>query len=222
MECKPVEADGKHWVDVVIGSCKLPRKGPFKDASAAQTAADKILRDWTPNTPATMNDNTIILNGVATKIDSDLGRKFVVDACRAGESILSDESLCELYGLNPKNLEKLTENKTLIAAVRSEARRRISSGARTKEAATQRLTKAPAILDSLMSSDKIPVRGRVDSIRELRAISAGTGDESPAEAASLFQITFNLNTDGTDHVERLAKIVEPRPKQIEGEIDAEQ
>jgi hypothetical protein len=124
--------------------------------------------------------------------------------------------------LNPKNLEKLTENKTLIAAVRSEARRRISSGARTKEAATQRLTKAPAILDSLMSSDKIPVRGRVDSIRELRAISAGTGDESPAEAASLFQITFNLNTDGTDHVERLAKIVEPRPKQIEGEIDAEQ
>jgi hypothetical protein len=51
----------------------------------------------------------------------------------------------------------------------------------------------------------------VDSIRELRAISAGSGDESPAGGAELFHIVFNLGND----VEHITKTITHQPKQIE-------
>lgn len=220
MDVQPIKIADKWFVRTTMNGHELKQHGPFADETAAKTAASKLIAHWQPKTSTVLaptSDDTITLNGKLTKIDSTEGAAFLRDACRAGEGILSDESLCQIYNLSPNDLEKMTENKTLIAALRAEGRRRVSSGARTKEAATQRLTKAPQILDDLMSSDKTPVRGRVDSIRELRAISAGTGDESPAQAAELFRITFNLN----GNIEQLDKVVTPKPlpPTIEGEID---
>jgi len=45
MHIQPVEADGKFWIDVTIGPHKLKRRGPFKDADAAKTAADRAQAD---------------------------------------------------------------------------------------------------------------------------------------------------------------------------------
>jgi hypothetical protein len=39
--------------------------------------------------------DTIILRGIAVELTSDLGRAFVADACRAGESVIDDSTLME-------------------------------------------------------------------------------------------------------------------------------
>jgi hypothetical protein len=221
MEVQPVEIDGKHWVDVTVGGRKLKKRGPFKNASTAKAEADRIISEWAPAVPAITNDDVIVLNGKPTKIDSSEGSAFVRDACRAGESILSDEMLCQTYGLTPKNLEKLTENRALIAAVRAEGRRRVRSGQRAKEAAQGIFVKAPTVLDSIMSDERASPRHRIEAAKEIRQVAIGSGNESIAEAAERFTITINLGAD----VEPFKLDVDPKDirhntKQIESELDA--
>jgi hypothetical protein len=218
MRTELVEADNKFWLDITIGKLKLPRKGPFANAQAAKIATEKLIRELTPNVPATTNDDFVVLHGKMVALTSDEGRKFVTDCTRAGEGIITDNDIIDEFEISIEEWEVIKTNSKLGRKIREEGRRRVANGQRAREAAQQHFVKSPQILDKIQSDERASPRYRVDSIRELRAISRD-GEESPAGQAKLFSIVFNL---GTDCVERIEKVIEPRPKQIEGEVDVEQ
>jgi len=114
MECNPIEVDGKWWVDVSLNNRKMKRRGPFPNADKAKAEADRIIREWTPALPATTNA-TVVLHGKPTELNSDLGRKFIVDAVRAAEGLQKDDELRAKYEISPSDLKKIAENTAVIA-----------------------------------------------------------------------------------------------------------
>jgi hypothetical protein len=221
MVVQPLEVAGEWFVDVTIGTQKLPRKGPYKNADTAKAAADRYIRKLAPNLPATTND-TVVLHGRTVELTSDEGRKFVVDCVRAAEKLISDSELQEIYEISPENWAKLEQNRSLIKAIRDERKRRIRNGQTAKEAAAGFFVKAPTVLDSIMSDERASPRHRIEAAREIRQVAIGSGDESTAEATERFTITINLGAD----VEPFKLDVDPKDirhntKQIESEIDVD-
>ena len=218
MSVEPVEAGGKWWVAVTVGGHQLKRHGPFKSADVAKSKADQVIKYWSNHaTDPPADDGVIVLNGVATKLDSTEGRRFVTDATRAAEGLLEDKILQEIYKISPAELKNIAENKALAAAIRDEGRARVRSGQRAREAAQTAFVKSPGVLDSIMSDTKASARHRIEAAKEIRQVAiGGDGAESPASSAERFVITFHLGAD----VERIEKTITPKPKQIEGELDA--
>ena len=52
-------------------------------------------------------------------IHSDAGRAFIVDATRAGEGIISDQELQELYELSPSDLQAIANDAAVGRAIGS-------------------------------------------------------------------------------------------------------
>lgn len=234
MSVEPIELDGKWFVDVTIGAQKLPRKGPYKNADTAKAAADLYIRKLAPNLPATTSD-TIVLHGKPVALDSHEGHQFVVDCTRAGEGLVDDKTLQEVYEISPENWAQIDKNPTLIKAIRDERKRRIRSGAAAREAACEYYAKAPTTMNAIMTNGKMPARHRIEAAKEIRQQAiGGDGVESSAEATEKFVININLGNDAESfkreveiNPNRFKPIIdhEPiektNPKQIrEGEIDA--
>jgi hypothetical protein len=195
---------------VTVGDCKLPRRGPFDSAKAAQIAADKIIKAWssTPANPPT-NDDTIVLNGVVTKIDGDAGRKFVVDCTRAAEGLLEDAEVRQKYEVSSDmEWQNIAENAALIKAIRDERARRVRTDQAARESAQQHFIKAPTVMNSIMSNTQANPRHRIEAAREIRAAATGGGDtENALDASEKFTIIFNLGGD----IERYEKEITPKP-----------
>ena len=238
MTIEPIEADGKWWVDVSASGHQLMRLGPYSSASRAQNKAAKLTRKYQPKgatkgaakasaapvsavpaapVPAPTSDNTIILNGKSVALDSDVGRKLVVDATRAAEGLIDDKVIQEIYEITPSDWLKIADDVKLGRAIREEGRRRVRNGLAAREAAQGVYVKTPAVLDAILSNEKASPRHRIEACREVRAVAIGGSDtETPATAAERFVITFHMGSD----IERIEKDVTPRPKQIASEFDA--
>jgi hypothetical protein len=44
VDIRPIELDGKYFIDVVIAGSKTAPHGPFSDADEAEAAANRLLR----------------------------------------------------------------------------------------------------------------------------------------------------------------------------------
>ena len=209
MHVEPVEVDGQHFVDVSMNDHKPKRHGPFASADVAKSKADQLIKYWhtpTTNPPA---DDVVVLHGTPTKLDSDAGRKFVTDATRAAEGLIDDKTLQEIYEISPENWENITKNVALGRAIRDAGRARVRSGQAAREAAQQHFTKAPTILDSIMSNERASPRHRIEAAKEIRQVAIGSdgAESTPADASEKFTIIFNLGAD----TERIEKTITPRP-----------
>jgi hypothetical protein len=220
MDVQPVKIDRQWFVDVTMNGRKVKQRGPFADEAAAKIAADELIKHWSnPATPATTSDGAVILNGKLVELTSDLGRKFVIACTRSAEGVIKDSDVIDEFEISIAEWEAIKTNTKLGRAIREEGRRRVANGQRAREAAQQHFTKAPKILDEIMSGEKHSPRHRIEAAREIRAVATGSGDESsPANAAERFIITFNLGSD----TERIEKVIEPKPKQIEGELNVDE
>jgi hypothetical protein len=222
MSVEPIEIDGQHFVEVSLNGRKMKRRGPFPSAAAAKAEADRIIQYWQPTVPATTNNDFVVLHGREIALNTDEGRRFVVDCVRAGEKLVSDSELQQIYEITPENWAKLEKNTALIKAVRDERKRRVRNGQAAKEAAAQHFVKAPTVLDSIMSDAKASPRHRIEAAREIRQVAIG-GDstESHVDASDRFIININLGADETIKIEVPPEdIRRNNAKQIEGEIDA--
>jgi hypothetical protein len=219
MDVQPIKREGAWWVTVNVNGRPMNERGPFANETAAKTAAAEFIKHWTPATSPT-GDDVIILNGTATKLDSTEGRRFVTDATRAAEGLIDDKTIREIYEITPENWANIAKNVALGRAIRDQGRQRVRSGQTAREAAQQHFVKAPTVLDSIMSDAKASPRHRIEAAREIRQVAIGTdgAESTPADAAEKFTIIFNL---GADHVEKIEKMIDHRPKQLEeGELDA--
>jgi hypothetical protein len=122
--------------------------------------------------------------------------EFVADCCRFQEGILTEANMKRKYGFANDVWERLGDDATLLGAVEDEKIRRVRTGLQKRERAQGLITKAPAILDSIMSDTSASPRHRVDAIKQLDAFTGNPQEGAPL--ADRFVITINL---GADHVE---------------------
>ena len=116
----------------------------------------------------TMSD-VAILRSVPIDLTSELGRQFVVDCTRAGEGLITDKELQEIYELSPADWIGITKNVALGRAIRAERDRRVRNGTAAREAACKHLVKAPGNPRSNHDGRKPQTRG----IKSKQLVSCG-------------------------------------------------
>jgi len=162
----------------------------------------------------------LTLRGVSVELTSDEGRRFVSDCVRAGENLISDAELAEIWEVSHEQLRTLATNKFFARAVRAESERRIRSGLAAKEAASKYFIKSPKILDDIQSDETSHHRSKVEAIRELRQIAAPENAGGPTQS-DRFIITINIGDESLHFNKSRAidagipeepKLVDKRPK----------
>jgi hypothetical protein len=151
-------------------------------------------------------------------LTSDIGRAFVVDATRAGEGLISDKELQEIYDLSPADWQNIVKDTALGRAIRAERDRRVRTGIAARESAAKHFVKAPGILDQIMTDAQSNARHKIDAIRELRATAAGSDGDGPASQTEKFSIVINL---GADRIERHEFDVTPNKPQLELNLEGD-
>ena len=135
--------------------------------------------------------DVVDLAGKPAHLEND--SEFVRDLCRFAESLLDEKAIRKKYRLANDVWEALGSNDALIEAVEAEKIRRIRNGDTKREKSQSLITKAPAILDGIMSDPGASPRHRVDAIKTLDGFAANAPEGAPP--SDRFVITINLNGD---------------------------
>jgi hypothetical protein len=118
---------------------------------------------------------------------------FISDMARFADGLLSEAAIRKKYRVGADVWEALGENDALVEKIEAEKTRRIRCGDTKRERAQQLITKAPGILDSIMTDPAASPRHRVDAIKTLDTFTANTPESAPA--SDRFVITINLGSD---------------------------
>ena len=125
---------------------------------------------------ATAAHGNVRLRGLTVALDTDVGQAFIADCARNTEGLISDLEIRTKYELTDKNWERLANNAPLLRAVRAQREHRIFNGEAPREAAQLHFTKAPDILNDILTDEQVSPRHRIEAARELRQV-AGNGAE---------------------------------------------
>jgi hypothetical protein len=147
--------------------------------------------DFNPN-----DDAVVMLRGVSIPLASDVGGAFIADCSRNRERLVSDNQICEKYGLSLNAWAEIAQNKAVRLAVNAEHERRIRSGVAAQESAAKLFSEAPEVLGTILRDQHASPRHRIEAARELRA-TANTGAERTGNTSDSdrFIITINLGSD---------------------------
>jgi len=140
------------------------------------------------------DDETVVLRGISIPLASDVGGAFISDCSRNRERLLSDQRLCEKYGLTMDAWAEIAQKQAVRLAVNAEHERRTFNGDAAREAAAKFFTKAPEVLDTILQDQRANPRHRIEAARELRA-TANTGAESTNNTSARFSIVIDLGAD---------------------------
>jgi hypothetical protein len=162
------------------------------DAPAAPSKPAPLPRSFIPKPDTT---TTVVLRGVAVRLDSDVGQAFVVDCCRNREKIFSDARIQEKYSIDASDWDDIVKNKALRLAISAECERRMLNGTAAQESAAKNFTESPGVMGSILRDQKANPRHRVEASKELRATARFDDDEKPSADAEHFTITINLGAD---------------------------
>jgi hypothetical protein len=138
--------------------------------------------------------DTITLHGALVELNSDLGREFTENCVRAGEGLIDDRELAELYELTPANFQVISKDTALIRAIRTVRDRRVRTGQAAREAAAKHFVKAPGILDRIMTDESSNDRHKIEAIRELRRTAIPENQNSQPDNGR-FIIQINMGAD---------------------------
>src|SRR6478752_7682595 len=122
----------------------------------------------------------------AIDIDTD---ELIGDCVRFAEGLLTEAAVRKKYRFDDDAWEALGSNDELVEKIEAEKLRRIRDGSAKREKSQLLITKAPSILNDIMSDASASPRHRVDAIRTLDGFAANGPAGTPA--ADRFQITIN-------------------------------
>jgi len=174
------------------------------------------MRDTT--SIAKSDDETIVLRGISIPLASDVGGAFIADCSRNRERLVSDNQICEKYGLSLNAWAEIAQNKAVRLAVNAEHERRIRNGDAAKEAAAKLFAEAPTVLGNIMNDPHSSPRHRIEAARELRA-TANTGAERTSNTSDRFIITIDLGEDKKLEINK--RIAPLTPEEAKENFDAE-
>ena len=114
--------------------------------------------------------------------------EFIVDCARFAEGIVTEADVKKKYRFNDATWTALGEDDDLLRAITDEKIRRIRNGSSKREKAQGLITKAPDILDSIMSDASASPRHRVDAIKALNSFTGNPSEGAPAADRFLIRI----------------------------------
>ena len=88
----------------------------------------------------------------------------------------------------------LEQNAAVLDAVQRERERRVTNGVAARDAARREFVKAPSVLGTILSTDEVSPRHRIEAARELRAIVSTDGLTHGASGEG-FTVVINLGAD---------------------------
>jgi len=135
--------------------------------------------------------NSVVLRGIAVALDSDVGEAFIIDCARNIEGLISDHEIKAKYELSDEDWDRLADNTHLLRAVRTKRDRRILNGDAPREAAQRHFTKAPGVLNDILTDAQVSPRHRIEAARELRQAAAIPPDAKPSNEERV-HIIINL------------------------------
>jgi hypothetical protein len=120
--------------------------------------------------------------------------EFITDLCRYSEGSMTEKQVRRKHrDVTDADWKRLGEDDVLVAAIELEKAKRIRSGANPREKAQLLFAGAPDVLGGIMNDKDASPRHRIESAKELRAISANGPETAPA--GERFVITLNLGGD---------------------------
>ena len=158
----------------------------------------------------------IILRGVSIPLASDVGGAFITDCARNREKLLSDQQICEKFGITFEALTEIGANKAVRLAVNAEHQRRLVNGDAAREAAAKLFAEAPEVLGTILRNEQASPRHRIEAARELRT-TANAGAEKGGDTADRVVVHINLGGD-----QKLVVDSGPlKPKETRESLDAD-
>src|SRR5262249_18627562 len=136
----------------------------------------------------------ITLRGVSIPLASDIGGAFIADCSRIRERLVSDNQICEKYGISFDAWKEIAQNKAVRLAVNAEHERRIRSGVAAQESGAKLFSEAPEVLGKILHNEHASPRHRIEAAKELRA-TANTGAEKTGHTADRVVIHIDLGGD---------------------------
>jgi hypothetical protein len=136
----------------------------------------------------------VVLRGVSIPLASDIGAAFISDCSRNRERLVSDQQICEKYGLEPDAFIEIGQNKAVRLAVNAEHERRALNGDAARESAAKLFCQAPEVLGKILNNEQASPRHRIEAARELRT-TANTGGERTGDTAERVVVHINLGND---------------------------
>lgn len=136
----------------------------------------------------------VVLRGETISLDTEIGRAFISDCARFTEGLLAETEVKRKWGLRDEAWQGLEQNTAVLEAVQRERERRVMNGAAATEGARRQFVKTPSVLGSILSSDEVSPRHRIEAARELRAIVGANGDPN-RQVGEKFSIVINLGAD---------------------------
>src|SRR5262249_18232672 len=120
---------------------------------------------------------------------------FIEDLARFADKLISKDEVRKKYKLPDDVWQGLANDEELVAAIEAEKVRRIRNGTTAREKAQQLFATAPDVLGNILNDPAMPVRGRIESAKELRVIAANTGPENAPASDEKFTISIILSAD---------------------------
>jgi hypothetical protein len=119
---------------------------------------------------------------------------LIEDLARFADNILSEKQVRQKYHLADDNIwHSLGTDESFVERVELERVRRIRSGATKRELAQVAVTKAPAVLDKILSDERASPKHRIDAAKTLDDL-AGFAPHVAAEQDRIF-IKIDLTAD---------------------------
>jgi len=131
--------------------------------------------------------------------------EFVLDCARYSEGLATEAAVRKKYHFDERTWESLGKDDALVERIEEEKLRRVRDGSFKRERSQQLVTKAPDVLDTIMTDTKTSPKHKVDAIKTLDVLAAN-GPQAAQEEDRVI-VTINLGSD----VLRFDKAVKPTP-----------
>ena len=138
--------------------------------------------------------SSVVLRGETISLETEIGRAFVSDCARYTEGLFAATDIKSKWGLSDEAWSGLEQNAAVLDAVQRERERRVMNGVAAREAARRQFVKAPSVLGTILSTDEVSPRHRIEAARELRAI-VSTDSVTLGESGEGFTVVINLGAD---------------------------
>ena len=147
--------------------------------------------------------------------------EFIVSLARyaEGQEGYTEAAVRKKYRLPDDVWQGLGDDEELVEAIEAEKVRRIRNGACARERAQQLFASVPTTLGKILNDPAMPARQRIESAKELRAVSANTGPEAAPATDEKFHITIVLNADEKIRVSKATGLIPNDVEAIEHDAD---